>query len=342
MPWIENITSVEKSAELRDALLALLAPFRGTAIITHDLLFVTWYTLFAHAIHQIGATGGHRWFHIAHSLPGSREGKSPYLTTMPPGDHRVVTVARGFEQQFADYYQIPRERVSRIPNVRDPRTWGTMTPRVRHIITQTKLWKRDWVQIFPVCTTRLEAKGFSKVVRTFTMMKQDGRDVFLLVCNPNAGGERSTKIIAEAKEKARVLGLTASNWAFTSDIAPDSATYGLTADEIKTLFYGYGNLLLFPSVSEADSLLVREAQLASQLIVGNNDVSTLHDNEDADLHVNWGRTDTVDDHVCRFAANMLIGGPRDVNRRQVLKTRNLEGIGYQWGKLITTAGPPPG
>lgn len=340
MPWIENITSNEKSAELRDVLLSLLAPFRGTTIITHDLMFVTWYTLFAHAIHLVGDTGGHRWFHIPHSLPSSREGKSKYITTMPAGSHHVVTVARGFEGKFADYYQIPVQNVHRIPNVRDPRTWGTMTPRVRHIITKTRLWERDWVQTFPICTTRLEAKGFSKVVRTFAMLNESGKNAFLLVCNPNAGGGRSIKIIAEAKNIAAAAGLKPDQWAFTSDLAPDSATFGLSADEMKTLLYGYSNLLLFPSMAEADSLILREAQLANLLVVGNEDVSTLSASEDSDMAVHWGTTDEVSDPMCRFVANHLMDrGIPDKLRRRVLRTRNLEGIGHQWGSLITLAGP---
>ena len=342
MPWIENITSKEKSVELRDALLALLAPYKGTTIITHDLMFVTWYTLFAHAIHLVGATGGHQWFHIPHSLPSDRAGKSPYITTMPEGNHRVVCVARGYEQKYAEYYQIPVERVSRIPNIRDPRSWGMMTARVRQIITKTKLWSYDFVQVYPICTTRLEAKGFSKVVRTMALLNNGGNHAFLLICNPNAGGQKGVEIITWAKARAKELGLRDDCWAFTSDLASDSATYGMTADEVKALLYGYANLTLFPTMSEADSLLLREAQLAGCFIVNNSDVSTLGEQEDADVFVHWGTGTDVDDKVCAFAANrVLMSGPRDRLRRLALRSRNLEGIGHQWGNLITGAGPLP-
>lgn len=342
MPWIENITSPEKSAELKRFLDVALSGFRGVTIITHDLMFVTWYTLFAHAIHLYGATGGHRWFHVPHSLPSSRDGKSPWITSLPAGDHRVVTVARGYEQQFADYYQIPRERVSRIPNVRDPRSWGTVSPRVRNIVTRTRLWEHGFVQVFPICTTRLEAKGFSKVIRTFALLNEGPQQAFLLICNPNATGERSVRIIAEAKATAKRLGLADDRWAFTSDIAPDSATYGLNADEMKFLLYGYANILLFPSLSEADSLIIREAQLAGIYTIGNADVATLSESADCDWVARWGADSQVVDPACRYIANRIMDrGLPDRLRRHVLRTRNLEVIGNQWGDLITAAGPLP-
>lgn len=342
MPWIENITSPEKSAELKAFLDHELARFRGVTIITHDLMFVTWYTLFAHAIHLYGATGGHHWFHVPHSLPSPREGKSQWITTLPAGDHRVVTVARGFEKQFAEYYQIPVDRVSRIPNVRDPRSWGTVSPRARAIVTQTRLWDNEFVQVFPICTTRLEAKGFSKVVRTFALLNQGAPRAFLLICNPNAAGERGAKIIAEAKVTAKSLGLADDRWAFTSDIVPDSATYGLNADEMKFLLYSYANLLLFPSMSEADSLIIREAQLAGCFTVGNAYVPTLADAVDCDWAARWGTSVQVNEAVCQYVANRILDkGIPDRLRRSVLRGRNLEGIGHQWGALITTAGPLP-
>jgi hypothetical protein len=342
MPWIENITSPEKSAELKAFLDRELAGFRGVTIITHDLLFVTWYTLFAHAIHLYGATGGHRWFHVPHSLPSGTAGKSPWITRLPAGDHRVVVVAKGFEQQFAEYYQIPRERVSRIPNIRDPRSWGTASPRVRHIVTQTKLWDNEFVQVFPVCSTRLEAKGFSKVVRTFALLNQGPPRAFLLICNPNAIGERSAGFIAAAKARAKELGLADDRWAFTSDLLPDSVGYGLNSDEMKFMLHGYANLLIFPSVSEADSLIIREAQLAQCFTIGNADVPTIGEGE-CDLAIRWGTTEgVVNEAVCQYVANRILDrGYTDKIRRTVLKTRNLEVIGHQWGALITAAGPLP-
>lgn len=336
MPWVENVTDETKAQQLAVFLQDNLPPWEDSVIITHDLMFVSWYTLFANAIHLIGAKYW-RWFHIPHSLPGSREGRPQWITTMPGANHRVVTVARGMEQRFADYYQIPVERAHRIANVRDPRSWGTMSPRVRQIVTQTKLWSYDVVQVFPICTTRLEAKGFSKVVRTFALLNEKGINAFLLIANPNAGGQRSETIVKEAKEKALALGLSPDRWAFTSDLAPDTIPYGLSSDEIKSLWVHYGDVFLFPSMSEADSLVVREAQLCRQLVIGNASVSTLSQPEDADARTAWGVEETVSDAVCRDAAGIVERNWASTAvspRKHVLRTRNLETLGEQWAQLL--------
>lgn len=334
--WAENRCPEDEAVKLKDTLLAELVNAKVDTIITHDLLFVTWYALFARAIHLIGASGGFKWFHIPHSLPSSREGKNEFLIKLPEGKHQIVTVAKGYEQQFADYYAAPREKVHRIANPRDPRAWGTMSNNVKFIATKLKLWEYDLVQIFPVCTTRLEAKGFSKLIKTFAYMNET-KKAFLLVCNPNAGGERSEAIIRNARITADKLGLSRDRWAFLSDHVPAATTYGLDADEIKSLMYAYGNVMIFPSMSEADSLLLREAQLAGHFTVGNSDVSTLKD--EADYSIPFGTTVEVDVKVCSQAAATVLACVRDFRRRQVLKERNLEVIGNQWGSLITTAGP---
>lgn len=338
MPWVENVTDETKAQQLAAFLQENLPPWEDSVIITHDLMFVSWYTLFAHAIHLIGAKYW-RWFHVPHSLSGDRTGRPEWITTLPAGNpaHHVVTVARGMEQRFADYYQIPRERVHRIANAKDPRSWGTMTPRVRQIVTQTKLWSYDVVQVLPICTTRLEAKGFSKVVRTFALLNQSYAHAFLLVVNPNAGGPRSEAIIKEAKEKAAALGLAPDKWAFTSDLAQDSIPYGLSSDEVNSLWMHYGDVFVFPSMSEADSLVLREAQLCRQVIVGNADVVTLAQAEDSTVAVHWGVGEFTADSeaVCKDVASQIkfLCGD-DTPRKRVLRMRNLETIGAQWALLL--------
>lgn len=333
--WVENSSNEDEAIILKDIILKELRVLGDPVIITHDLLFVTWYALFARAIHLIGAQGGFAWLHIPHSLPGDRQRKSMWLTNLPSGNHRVLTVSAGSEQAFSDYYQTTIDRVWHSPNIRDPRSWGTMSARVKKVVTQTKLGTYDFVQIYPICTTRLEAKGFSKLARTFAMINE-ARSAFMLICNPNASGGNGPGIIEGARSDAKRLGLPSDRWAFTSDLLPESRTYGLDADEIKSLMYSYGNILIFPSIAEADSLLLREAQLAGQYTIGNADVFNISD--DAHHAVHWGKTIEVDDAVCRSVANKLKFMTWDEHRRRVLRERSLEVIGHRLGDLISQAG----
>jgi hypothetical protein len=330
--WIENQSDEQTSMTLRNLLLLHLSKLKNPSIITHDLLFVSWYAVFARAIHMIGGLGNYAWFHVPHSLPSDRKGKLASLTTLPAGNHLIVPVAPGYDDKYAAYYDTTLERVKHIPNIKDPRAWGNMTPRVRKMVTKLRLWDYDFVQIFPACTTRLEAKGFSKILQTFVYIKEHASS-FVLFCNPNARGERSEKILKEAREKIRTYGMEA-HAAFTSDLLPEAATYGLEAHEVKGLMQDYGNIFIFPSMSEADSLSALEAKLCRQYTIVNDDVPALASNYDWSAH--YGTTDKVPLDTCRFVANHVLDRRSTMMtpQRIVLRTRNLESIGDMWCSLI--------
>lgn len=327
--WKEDVEDDNIVKHLKDSVTRELMQLGNAEVITHDIMFISWYLNFAKAIHQIGAMAGFRWWHVCHSLPGGNGGPE-WRTTVPPGKHTIVTVAEGYEEKFSAYYH--GAQVIQVSNIRDPRTWGTMTPRLRRLVSALRLWEKDIVQIYPVCTTRMEAKGVHKIMRAFSIL-QESRKVMLLVCNPNAKPE----IINAFRKRADSLGLKQDAFAFTSEVIPEAANTGLTADEVKALMYGYGNLFLFPTVSEADSLMLAEAQLTRQYIITNANVPTIADEGDGSVH--WGTSTRDDSHlIADIAAQMaLVGMTNGDSRRRVLGKRNLEGIGDRWGKIL--AGP---
>lgn len=327
--WNEDKEDADITRVVYDAVMRELLQLGNAEVITHDLMFISWYINFAKAIHQIADLKGFRWWHVCHSLTNPRGGPV-WRTTVPKGNHTIVTVAAGQESKFSDYYH--GAKVIRVPNVRDPRTWGQMSPRLRKLIGVLKLWEPEIVQVYPVCTTRMEPKGVHKVMRVFAML-QKHKKVRLVICNPNVKPE----IIKAFKKRASDLGLLEESYAFTSDILPETVSSGLTADEVKALMHGYGNLFLFPTTSEADSLMLAEAQLARQVTITNADVPTVAEGVDATVH--WG-TSSGDDlsSVADLAANIaLIKLQGDTQRKAVLGGRNLEGIGDRWREIL--AGP---
>jgi hypothetical protein len=337
--WGKGEVSEPAVKLLSDFLHRELGKFPNATVITHDLLFVSWYASFAKAIHQFTGFAGIRWFHVAHSLPGDRAGKSEWLTTVPEGKHTIVTVAKGYEQKFAEYYNTTPDRVLHMPNIKDPRTWGSMSDDVRTIVTKTRLSSRDLVQIFPSCSTRLTAKGLNKVIQSFAILC-DRKNAFLLICNPNARGEKPGQLIARMKALAEKVGLKPENYAFTSDLLPARATSGLSADDIKTLMHFYGNVMLWPSISEADSLVMLESRLTNQFIVANESVPTTH--EFANCIVPWGKDHTdASPELLHFATNRVLDhfAVHPDKRRDVLKARNLEGVGSLWQGVIVASGP---
>ena len=331
--WIENQSDEQASMMLRNFMLLHLTKLKNPSIITHDLLFVSWYAVFARALHMVGGLGNYVWFHVPHSLPSDRKGKLAHLTTLPAGNHFITPVAAGYDAKYAEYYDTTVERVQSIPNIKDPRTWGTMTPRVRSLVTKLRLWSYDFVQIFPACTTRLEAKGFSKILQTLAYVKEHASP-FVLFCNPNAGGERSVKILAEARAKIKSYGME-NHAAFVSDLLPEVTTYGLDASEIKGLMQDYGNLFIFPSMAEADSLIALEAKLCGQYTIMNDDVPTL--TADCNWTAHFGTIEKAPLDTCRGVANHVLDMKSRMMtpQRVILRTRNLEKIGDLWKALIT-------
>lgn len=305
------------------------------AIITHDLMFISWFLNFAKAIHALVPIKGAKWFHVCHSMVRADAVTPEARRTLPSNDHTIVTVATGGVPLFKDYYKT--DRVVQVPNIRDPRSLG-LSPAAQKIATQMNLGNASVVQILPACSTRLEAKGVVRVARVFAHLNTM-LDARLVICNPNASG-KGLEIMKHIKEQIKAAGLADDKWCFTSEIIPEVATLGLPSQDIMQLMMMYGNVFIFPSISEADSLVLLEARLARQFTVVNASVKSMIG---ASVAHTW---DGVDEEISAgsIAGKVLGHLNTDIeedSRRLVLRTRSLEVIGNQWGAVLNAAGPTP-
>jgi hypothetical protein len=299
----------------------------NTTIIEHDLMFVSWYTPFAEAIHRF--KNYLLWFHVPHSMPGSRDGKPKALVTLPEGRHFISPVSLADNHRFMEYYATTEDRIVPVPNPFDPRVWGSCSQNVFQIVTKAKLLDQHYVQILPACSTRLEAKGFSNIARVFALLGQHYQ-AHLVVCNPNA----SPELVQAARARAEAVGLPRSCLSFTSEILPQYARQGLPGADVKTLMHDYGNIFVFPSISEADSRVCMEARLCRQHIVTNRDVPTLH--RHADILVPFGTSAAVQESACVYAANSIMD-KGDTLRIKRHAGSHLEGVGDLWTQAIVAA-----
>jgi len=282
-------------------------------------------------------------------MPGSRDHVPAERCNLPDDSHSVITVSQPGIDRFKTYYNT--DRVYHIPNVRDPRTLG-MPQYASEIADKMRLWDASIVQILPVCSTRMEAKGVHKVVRLFAHLHRLGSTAKLVVCNPNASGDVATASLSRLRELVQYYNLERFV-GFTSDLVPSLAIPGLSSADISVLMHSYGNTFAFPSISESDSLVLLEARLSRQFILVNADASgigTAHADLmtlDAGVAIHWGATGDKGDtaEVAEFAAQRILQhfstDVQERSRRQVLRTRHLEGIGNQWGTLLASAGPVP-
>lgn len=226
-------------------------------IISHDLLFQSWFVTFAKAIHDLQ---GHldfmksslrrqlRWYHMAHSSVGSR----PEITAIPgvkgnggidarywrhtlPRGHQLLILNYADARFFAEYYHstddqpLPLPGSDRVPqrihvlrNPRDLRPFLRMGTNATYLTTRYALHLVDVFMLYPLSIERAAQKGLREVVQLLGAMKRHlGLSVRLLIAAAHANGEKAEKSIAWVKGQAFAAGLVPENVIFTHEaLAP--------------------------------------------------------------------------------------------------------------------------
>ena len=315
----------------------------NATIIVHDLLFQASYLSFAAAIHRIGDTKGFMWWHQAHSGPnpvGLPGDMTIYRYTLPAGDHRILCLSSSQRSQFAKHYNTSEDRISVVPNARDPRVLWKASKEISAFISAHALYDADVVQVYPFSTPRAWAKGVHKVMHVFGDIKKQGKTVRLVLVNAHANNNTAT--ITELREAAKASGLTDSEVLFTSEHFPRNLSAGLPEHDVQVLFQ-FTNVFVFPTVAEACSLVQMEASLAGNLLVINSDVPSLSDVTPPShcLAFPFGLTESKafgDPSFYKHVAESIVGCLRSSHmnqvKRQVLKTRSLDAVGVQLRALV--------
>ena len=286
---------------LVEALTVELTPFyhAGAAprVITHDLVFQSWYVDYAVAMHRLAARGygekdGSTWWHVVHSSVGARPttAVARWRATIPVG-HRLLAVNYADVPHLRGYYQVPanEHRIDTLLNPRDPRVFLQMTETASLLVTKHGLLHRDVVQIYPLSGTRMMAKGVDKLVQLFGAMATAGADVVLLIANAHSNNDDTKHTIRHLRALAAASGLSEEALVFTSESMPATEATGLDGNSIRSLF-AISNLFAFPTTSEAGSLVLLEAMMSQCLLVLNDSLPCLYDYVPRNLGiwVPWG------------------------------------------------------
>jgi len=335
VPFVEDVIDPKGQQILLHAMRRELVAMGNATVITHDLLFISWYVTFAAAIHEFADLRGFEWFHIGHSAPSGRPSRSVIDAksvpswpryTLPAGEHTIVALAECLRSGFGITYEIPPDRIKVWPNARDPRTMG-MHPMAVRITTEAKLWEGGVVQVYPISSTRFEAKGLSKLLRAFAALAVPWK---LVIANPHANGTEGQNAVLTAQTFASTLGIPAGRLFFTSEMLPETAATGLPGEAVRDLFR-YANIFAFPTFSEASSLILMEAAIAGLPLVLNAAVPSLREIYPVpdDQLVDWG-TNTAqgqDDSTARRAAGIMERLHATLPAKtHVLRSRSLESV----------------
>ncbi len=188
--------------------------------------------------------------------------------------------------EFARKIGVSVDRCRVVPNEKELLFMFSFHPISKMIIEKYHLWDRDIIQIFPVCSTRLDAKGLIQVIKVFVELKRLGKKVALVVANSN--GRKRVEDLKVKQELAKELGLNDNEFIFTSLLADEQ--YDISSEipnrscaELMQI----SNLFIFPTIAEVSSNVLLEAAMTKNLLVLNSDLPCLFDAVDKNSVISY-------------------------------------------------------
>jgi hypothetical protein len=266
----KDVVNEEFKEKYKEILIKELKDF--DMAITHDWLFLRSYvTQKAAVMAAQSSLPNLRWVHWSHSgVAGSLKIKMP--------KSKYIYMNYADIDRFAANSGIEHDDVRVIFNDKDPRLFFRWNEITSKIANRVNLFNRTIIQTYPMCSTRMDAKGLFHVVKIFGKLKQLDNKVLLIV--PNANARKQVTQIERYKDMARAEGLLVNGtnedeFIFTSTISPDYLS-GVPRDVVKDLML-ISNLFIFPSASEVCSNVLLEASMTKQLLVLNRDFAPILD-----------------------------------------------------------------
>lgn len=177
---------------------------------------------------------------------------------------------------FAEKIGVTSDKVRVVFNEKDGEFFFGWNPITKMIVNKFELWNRDIIQTYPICSTRLSAKGLDSVVKVFVELKRLGKKVCLIIANSN--GRRRMNELKTKQQWVKELGLNEDEFVFTSMLA--NKEYGIESEvpnRVVAELMQISNLFVFPTQAEVSSNALLEASMTKQLIVLNADLPHLFD-----------------------------------------------------------------
>ena len=150
-------------------------------------------------------------------------------------------------------------------NPKDIRSFNEFDNLSWEICARMQLWDKDIVQIFPVCSTRMVAKGITKVGKVFGALKRQGKKVALIIANANAN-----PVKVDVEERKGWFGRKQNleygkEVLFTSDLTNGLALSRKAVSDI----FKVSNVFVFGSLREVCPNTLLEAKVSNNLLVIN-------------------------------------------------------------------------
>jgi len=295
-------------------------------IITQDLYIDDCIT-YREAIKQCGVNV--KWLHWARSGIGR-----PVNFNM--SNARYVYMNNHDVIRFADKIGVDYSLVRVVFNEKDPSLLWGWSPITKMISDKMRLWEKDIIQTYPLCTTRMDAKGINSVIRTFGYLKAKGNKVALIICNAN--GRRRLSEIESKIKLAEENGLTKDDFLFTSTLADEEFDISREVPhKVVVELMQISNLFIFPTMAEVCSNVLLEASMTKNLLVLNEDLPSLFDFADKEAVLSYpftslqsvhysGRDEGPMMNLASRIEKIIKDNKADRQFRRAWKTHNMDTI----------------
>lgn len=247
-----------------------------------------------------------------------------------------VFMNKADSEVFASRIGVSHDRVRLVYNEKDPALLYGWSDVTKEIVHRMRLWEKDVVQAYPICTTRMDAKGINSVIGTFGAMKRLGKKVGLIICNSN-GRRRADEIKAKLK-LAKECGLVdGDDIMFTSQLPDAFGTVSEVPHRTVMDLLQLSNVFILATGAEVCSNILLEASMTKNLLVLNEDLPCLFDfagkndvlsypfTSSRSLHFT-GRTPDELEELARKIIGQLESNKADRQFRRVWRTHNIDTV----------------
>lgn len=297
-------------------------------IITFDM-FIDDCITYREAIKECGVNIP--WLHFARSGIGN-----PIDFNM--SNARYVYLNYADTQIFADRIGVSIDKVRTIFNEKDGEFFFKWDPITTMIVNKFRLWEKDIIQTYPICSTRITAKGLLDIIRVFGKLKELGNKVCLIV--PNSNGRKRTEELKNVQKMTLDYGLNSQDFIFTSLLADEK--YDIASEvpnKVVSELFQLSNLFIFATRAENGPNILLESGMTKNLIVVNEDLPLLYDfvNKDAVLSYpftsnrNLHYTGRDDDSLMKLAKQIngqIRANKADLMFRYIWRRHNADTIYY--------------
>lgn len=245
-------------------------------IITHDLVFQSWFVPHNQAIRNIAERHPDiKWIHWLHSGPSARPSSITYPSTLrytPFPNSVFVSPNETMATKFAVMYDVSKKDVKTVYHTFDPVEFFGMHPWSSEMIKKYNLIDCDALAVWATRIDHLGGKGMHHAMHLLGKLNQLG-NVKMLFLNSWSNSQGAKDNIRTLKAEATNWGVPKENLCFSSEMGSEYEL-GVPKQVVRDMLM-IGDMFIFPSQSETFSFSMIEAAATKCMLILNEDLKVM-------------------------------------------------------------------